>query len=155
MSIPQFKIVKPSTDAEKMTGTTLDTIEVTPNLLKSWKLPPAIAAWGRDPENARLWSSLNLALSMWIYRRLVLGQNTHVRTIKVSKDLFTKCMMTVAATEQYIDWLLGRQLNSRDISPAYHRLKKLVATRLEHEAGDGKKVLLPAPAWASNPGGSR
>lgn len=35
-----FKIVKPQTDAEKNTETTLDCIEVTPNDVKSWKLPP-------------------------------------------------------------------------------------------------------------------
>lgn len=36
----QLKIVKPSTEAERTTQTTLDTIEVTPDLVRSWKLPP-------------------------------------------------------------------------------------------------------------------
>ena len=35
-----FKIVKPQTEAERTTHTTMDTIEVTPNLVRSWKLPP-------------------------------------------------------------------------------------------------------------------
>jgi len=36
----QLKIIKPSTEAERSTRTTLDTIEVTPDLVRSWKLPP-------------------------------------------------------------------------------------------------------------------
>jgi hypothetical protein len=35
-----LKIVKPQTEAEKATRTTSDTIEITPNLVRSWKLPP-------------------------------------------------------------------------------------------------------------------
>lgn len=35
-----LKIVKPQTEAEKATSTTMDTIEVTPNLVRSWKIPP-------------------------------------------------------------------------------------------------------------------
>jgi hypothetical protein len=35
-----LKIIKPSTEAERSTRTTLDTIEVTPHELKSWKVPP-------------------------------------------------------------------------------------------------------------------
>ncbi len=32
----------------------------------------AHTAWGRDPEYFRLWGNLNLALCMWLYRRIVL-----------------------------------------------------------------------------------
>ena len=35
-----LKIVKPTTEAEKTTRTTLDTYEVSPDMLKSWKIPP-------------------------------------------------------------------------------------------------------------------
>lgn len=35
-----LKITRPATEAERTTRTTLDTIEVTPDLLKSWKSPP-------------------------------------------------------------------------------------------------------------------
>lgn len=36
----KLQIVKPSTEAQKSTQTALDTIEVTPDLVRSWKLPP-------------------------------------------------------------------------------------------------------------------
>jgi hypothetical protein len=35
-----LKIVKPSTSAEKVTRTTVDTIEITPDLVSSWIIPP-------------------------------------------------------------------------------------------------------------------
>lgn len=37
---PNLKIVKPQTPAEKKTGSVTDTIEVTPNEVRSWKKPP-------------------------------------------------------------------------------------------------------------------
>lgn len=40
MAMPTLKIIKPQTDAERTTHTTVDTIEVTPALVNSWKLPP-------------------------------------------------------------------------------------------------------------------
>lgn len=107
----------------------------------------AIAAWGRDAQYARLWSTLNLALCMWLYRRLVIAPYSS-KTQKLTTDQFTKCLMSVSATEMYIDWLLGRNLSNRDLSPAYGRLKSIFVTRLEHETG--KRHLLPQPAWASN-----
>lgn len=39
MGTPTLKIVKPATEAEKTTHTTLDTIEVTPSMVKGWRLP--------------------------------------------------------------------------------------------------------------------
>lgn len=109
-------------------------------------LETVIAAWGRDAANARLWSTLNLSLCMWLYRRMVITQWSP-RTPKLTNDTFTKCMMSVAATEAYVDWLLGRNLSARDIGPAYSRLKSIIAGRLEMETG--KKPSLPQPPWAS------
>lgn len=40
MTAPILKVVRPSTEAQKATHTTLDTIIVTPELVKSWRLPP-------------------------------------------------------------------------------------------------------------------
>lgn len=37
---PSLKIVKPQTPAEKKTGSVTDTIDVTPNEARSWKIPP-------------------------------------------------------------------------------------------------------------------
>ena len=36
----ELRIVKPSTEAEKSTQTTLDTWEITPNQARSWRMPP-------------------------------------------------------------------------------------------------------------------
>lgn len=106
----------------------------------------AFAAWGNDAVNARLWGGLNLTLCMWMYRRLVLTSYS-AATKQLTKEHFTKCLMSVSAAEAYVDWLVGRNMSVRDISPAYSRLKGVFAGRLEHETG--KKHRLPLPAWAS------
>jgi hypothetical protein len=105
----------------------------------------ALKAWGRDPEYARLWSTLNLALCMWLYRNLVLTTYS-ARTPKLSKDLFTKCLQSISASPDYLDWLLGRSLTDRDRAPAYRRIKTAFTKRLEQETG--KRVTMPAPEWA-------
>lgn len=105
----------------------------------------ALKAWGRDPEYARLWSTLNLTLCMWMYRNLVLVTYS-ARTAKLSKDVFGKCLQSVSTSPDYLDWLLGRLLTDRDRAPAYRRIKSAFTKRLEHETG--KKVALPAPEWA-------
>jgi len=107
----------------------------------------AIAAWGRDVEGYRLWGNLNLSLCMWLYRRLVITPYSP-RTPKLSKDMFQKCLMSIAADGQYADWLVGRLLSERDRSPAYGRLKAIIARRLEAETG--KKPSLPSPAWSGH-----
>lgn len=104
----------------------------------------ALKAWGRDHEYARLWSTLNLALCMWLYRNLVLVPYSS-RTPKISKDLFGKCLQSVSTSPDYLDWLVGRGLTDRDRSPAYRRIKAAFTKRIEHETG--KKVKLPAPEW--------
>lgn len=106
----------------------------------------AIGAWGREVANSRLWSNLNLCLCMWLYRRLVITPYS-AKTQKIGRDTFTKCLMSVSASELYSDWLVGRNLSIRDLSPAYGRLKGIFAGRLEQETG--KKPLLPQPAWSS------
>jgi hypothetical protein len=105
----------------------------------------AYSAWGRDSAYARLWSNLNLTLCMWLYRRLVITPYSP-NTPRLTKDQFTKCMMSLS-TDQYPDWLVGRNNAQRDASPAYSRIKSAFAKRLEIETG--KKPRLPQPAWAS------
>ncbi len=39
-SMAVLKIVKPATEAERTTRTTMDTIEITPSIVRSWKTPP-------------------------------------------------------------------------------------------------------------------
>lgn len=113
----------------------------------------AIRAWGRDLAYSRLWGNLNLTICMWLYRRLVLsGVLSTSRSQQLSRDQFTKCMMSLSASD-YVDWLLGRNSTSRDNSPAYGRIKAIFAKRMEVELG--KKILMPAPAWASNGSGPK
>lgn len=107
----------------------------------------AYEAWGRDEEYARLWGNLNLAICMWLYRRMVITPWSP-RTPKLTREMFGKCLMALSANEQYLDWLVGRQLRDRDRSPAYGRMKQLFARRLEDEMG--RKVALPQPPWASH-----
>lgn len=107
----------------------------------------AFSAWGRDPQNNRLWSSLNLTLCMWLYRRIHLTAYS-AKTLRVDKDLFTKGLMSVSAAELYVAWLVGRGLNTRDLAPAYAKLKGLFSTRIEKETG--KKAYMPAPTWSSH-----
>src|SRR5688572_10876638 len=106
----------------------------------------AFTAWTRDAANTRLWSGLNLSLCMWLYRRLVIGQWS-AKSPKLTREMFTKCLMTVSASETYSDWLVGRTMNARDLGPAYKRVKDLFAGRLEKETG--KKPSLPQPPWAT------
>lgn len=106
----------------------------------------AYAAWGRDMSSSRLWANLNLTICMWLYRRLVITPYSP-STPRMTKELFTKCLMSLAADPQYADWLVGRTSGQRDGSPAYNRIKAAFAKRIEIETG--KKPRLPQPAWAS------
>lgn len=111
-----------------------------------------ITAWGRDAANARLWGGLNLTICAWLWRRLVLTAYS-TKTTRISKEQFAKCLMSLSAATAYVDWLLGRQLCPRDLAPAYDRIKKVIAGRIETDTG--KKVLMPAPPWASSSSGRK
>ena len=115
----------------------------------------AFEAWGRDSEFHRLWGSLNMQLCMWIYRRMVCGQNitSASRVTRIDKMLFKKGLLSLSANAHYLDWLVGRQATDRDRSPGYGRVKKIFVDRIQLETG--KKPLLPSPAWASHLSGSR
>ena len=113
-------------------------------------LQTAHAAWGRDPEYYRLWGGVNLTICMWMWRRLVLDtKRTSSRTVVLSVAQFKQCLMSVSADRNYLDWLPGRVMGDRDRSPCYGRLKQIFARRLQEESRDGKRPLLPQPAWAS------
>ncbi len=103
-------------------------------------------AWKRDREYVKLWSTLNLNLCAWLYRRMVLSQYSP-RTPRLTRELFCKCLMSLSADTHYLDWLVGRNIGDRDRSPAYARLRKLFVDRLAVEMG--KKPSMPAPAWSN------
>lgn len=107
----------------------------------------AFSAWGRDLAYARLWTNLNLVLCMWLYRRIVIGAYS-AKTKRITPEQFTKCLMSVSADSSYLDWLVGRQVGNRDMSPAYKRLKAIIAGRVESDTGH--KYVTPMPAWASS-----
>ncbi len=111
----------------------------------------AHAAWGRDPEYYRLWGNLNLSVCMWLWRRLVLDRDRvgNKRYALLDIASFKQCLMSVSANGDYLQWLPGRNMPDRDRSPCFNRLKTIFARRLADSAPDRKKILLPAPAWAS------
>lgn len=108
------------------------------------------AAWGRDPEYARLWSGINLGLCMWLWLRLVkdLERTGVKRYVKLNIKQFRAAMMGLSADSQYLDWLQGRSMGDRDRNPCYVRIKKIMLARLRSEA-PGMKIKFPQPAWAS------
>lgn len=109
-------------------------------------LTTCMEAWGRDPQYARLWASLNLMLCAWLYRRMVLTQYS-IKTPRITREQFRKCLMALSADDQHLDWLVNRQVGIRNTPPAYNRIKILFAARLAEEFG--KRPSLPQPEWAS------
>jgi hypothetical protein len=110
-------------------------------------------AWGNDKEHFRLWSSLNLAVLMWLWRRVVLGTGLPpyrggTRVVTMKTDQFMRCMMSVAADPKYSEWLIGRALRERDRSPCYARVREIFGRRL---ALDGiKSARFPQEDWTKS-----
>ena len=108
----------------------------------------AHSAWGTDPGYGRLWAALNNGLCMWLYRRMVLeGDSATKRSAVLNTEQFKKCLMTVSADAEFIDWLGGRVLTEFHRAPCYRRLKALFVARLTAEGFD--KPRLPSPPWAA------
>jgi hypothetical protein len=125
------------------------TSEITDAMTKV--LTVCFEAWGKDPENYKLWGALNLVLTFWLWRRLVLNEGASTRrggvpTVKLDPGEFRQCLMAVAANGQYVQWLHGRTLSERDRGPAYARIKAVFAGRLGG-MGFGRPNL-PSPDWA-------
>lgn len=108
-------------------------------------------AWGRDPEYSRLYGALNMTLAMWFYRRVVLapeGRVTHL-----NGEMFRILLVALSADARYLDHLVGRQLNDRERSPCYGRMKTIFVRRFK--AAGEKKPQFPQPPWAHHlPSGS-
>lgn len=114
-------------------------------------LSVARAAWGQDLENARLWGLLNLALTMWLWRQLVLNKDRGVkRAVVLTPEEFKRCLMSVSASANYIEWLQGRTMRERDRSPCYSRLRSIFRDRIKHERSMDKEPKLPQPVWVSS-----
>ena len=124
------------------------TIESAEELAKILNL--LMTAWGKDIENSRLWSNLNLCMCMWIWRKLVLDRDRGggKRYAVLTQDQFKHCLMALAADNDYIEFLIGRQLGDRDRAPTYRRIKMIFIDRLRHEGVDQLKF--PQPPWAKS-----
>ena len=111
-----------------------------------------MSAWGRDPEYYRLWGNLNMALCMWLYRRMVLETNRKgaTRVSVLTESQFKQAITALSANGNYLDWLPGRLLSDRDRSPAFQRMRTIMAKRLI-EAGM-QKPNFPGPAWSKSGG---
>jgi hypothetical protein len=126
----------------------MNDLEVT-NLCKF--LHVAHAAWGRDGAYNRLWTALNLGLCMWLYRRVVLDQDRtgSKRYTLLNTEQFKKCLMTLSAAEDYIDWLANRSMTDHHRAPAYRKIRTMFGERLRQD-GMTEKVKFPQPAWVGN-----
>ena len=108
----------------------------------------AYEAWGREPGYARLWASLNLTLTMWIYRRSVLAPSVKLqRRTHLTKEQYGKCLMSLSADSTYLDYLLGRKLNDDHRGPTYARIKQVFVRRLQDEGV--AHAIFPNTTWSS------
>ena len=143
------RVEVPSSHAPRATelATALDAAEADKLILF---MQTARSAWGTDPENYRLWNGLNLTICMWIWRRLVINTERGVKkAVVLTPEEFRKCLMSVSANGDYLEWLVGRQIGERDRAPCYGRLKAIFIKRLS-EGRDAKspKLMFPQPSWA-------
>jgi hypothetical protein len=116
-------------------------------------LNTAYSAWKDDPQYYRLWANLNLTMTMWLFRQLVLnapaGSKRHV-TINVAQ--FRNCLMSLSAAGDYLDWLVGRNMSERDRTPCYGRIRHIFGQRLLNDGYTARRLKFPQPAWARSSG---
>jgi hypothetical protein len=107
------------------------------------------AAWGRGEDSARLWSSANLILCMWLWRRMVLaGEMLRpglIRYALLKPGQFRACLMSLGANRDYCEWLVGRNVSDRDRGPTYSRIKSIFTKRMKEDGLPNSK--LPQPTW--------
>ena len=111
----------------------------------------AYGAWKRDPEYFRLWGALNLSVTMWLWRRTVLTQYSP-KSARLTVQQFGRGLMSLSASSDYLDWLVGRGLSERDRSPCYSRMRKILIDRIADETGS--RPIFPSPPWFQGGGKS-
>lgn len=107
-------------------------------------LTVAHGAWGQTIENYQLWTTLNLTMTMWLWRACVTGKYSH-KTAALSPSQFAKGLVALSADDKYVGWLKGRGFSDRSRGPCYDNMKAIFAHRLSPEMG---KIQLPAPQWS-------
>lgn len=112
-------------------------------------LDVTFAAWGRGEDASRLWGNLNLSICMWLWRRLVTNSERpgNMRYVVLKPAQFRACLMSVGATHDYSDWLVGRNASDRDRGPCYFRLKTVFVKRMREDNLPNLKM--PQPPWDS------
>ena len=113
----------------------------------------ARSAWGNDLVYARLWGGLNLTMCAWLWRNIVTpkeDKSSQKRATFLNASQFQKCLMSLSASSDYLDWLMGRRMVERDRSPCYSRIKRLLTARLREEGFEEKKIKFPLPSWATS-----
>lgn len=101
-------------------------------------------AWGEDHEYHKMWGTLNLTITAWLWRRCVISQYGPKIT-RLTPDQFTEAMRELTADPDYLSWLTNRSLSQRDRTPCFTRVKALVVKRLGPQLGH--KIIMPAPNW--------
>jgi len=108
-------------------------------------------AWGHEFNNRRLWSTLNITLCMWLYRRMVMGMtNSLARSTKLTPEQFLLGLRGLAGSANYVEWLTNRSLHERERSPAYGRLRAIFVGVLNEALQ--RRILMPSPMWYSRSG---
>lgn len=108
----------------------------------------AFEAWRRDPEFFRMWGGLNLAICMWLYRRMVLneGSTGASRWTKLNREEFRRGLLALSAEPSYLEYLFGRNVSDRDRTPTYNRAVQIMSKRFRAE---GKSdIRFPRPTWS-------
>lgn len=99
------------------------------------------------PQAKRLWSTLNLGIVMWMWRRLVLGesvQRSHggIKPMVMTREEFVVCMAYLVE-EKYLHDLVGRSLQYRDRVPCYDRIKGLFTEALVQNGRTNPRFPMP------------
>jgi len=69
----------------------------------------------------------------------------------LTPDQFKRCLLSVSADKEYVDWLIGRTITDRDRSPCYKRLRNTFINRMRIDQMVNLK--LPSPTWYASGGG--
>lgn len=100
----------------------------------------------------RLWSTLNLGINQWLWRRVVLGDGPrHLKggplRMALTREQYVSCMKELT-TSDYGAWLSGRSLRYQDRNPAYSRIKELFTVRLARYGIEAPRFPMPTD-WGS------
>lgn len=116
-------------------------------------LTACFEAWGNERSNFKMWSAANIAILMWLWRRLILQTGLPpyrggTRVVVLERKAFINCLMALSADPQFSDWLVGRNLSERDRAPCYSRIRTIFGRRL---ATDGvRNPRFPAGEWTTS-----